>query len=290
MHSLLAFLRYVFVSCALPIGLYWETGHLLLKDIYPPGQYVFCKRLNTEGVWTEYRDSPTSRAGSECARHGIDAARTLVFVTLALSENIRVYTVRHFYSPFFMSFFSNPHLLVVSSSTFACALLYRSYAVLNHLPRVCFCLPVSMAATVFIALTPGVQAVFHVTDAGWHLWFLAIGGALFTLVVDEWVKTKVREWATENKHWKSVQTGFTDVLTELRILRQSVMDIEKRIKHSDERAEAADNAKKGIKKIRHPELYEVGPLLFIFVLLTSTSETLGTLHATVFRSSISLPL
>ncbi len=80
----------------------------------------------------------------------------------------------------------------------------------------------SMGVTLFVALTPGVQHVFHLKNLHWHSWLIVIGGALFTVFVDEWVKSGIHAREDTRKHRDSLRRSFQELLTELHVVRDHV--------------------------------------------------------------------
>lgn len=56
-------------------------------------------------------------------------------------------------------------------------------------------------------------------------------GAIFTVIVDEWVKSRVRETHIEQTRWGLISNSFSSVLTELRAVRLHVVDLERQLAH-----------------------------------------------------------
>jgi hypothetical protein len=186
------------------LGLYFHTGHLTLKDILPdgvPDNEITCRVMNSQGDWN-------TEVGIDCAKHGLLAARTMVFLTICFSENLRVFTVRSFHGPLWSRLFGRgANWWLVGASA------------------------ISTGLTLFVWLTPSVQDLFDLTYISWHAWLIPLAGALFTMIVDEWVKSRVREDAVDHKRWGLIEGSFASVLNELRAVRYHVVDLERQLAH-----------------------------------------------------------
>ncbi len=63
-----------------------------------------CDVLGTNGRWHVER-------GRECAVRAVSVARTMIFVTLAFAENLRVLSVRSFHNHLFHGLAGSPWML-----------------------------------------------------------------------------------------------------------------------------------------------------------------------------------
>jgi len=186
------------MMCAFLITLYMHTGKFLTNDISPDGA--------TDGdiqcsVWQPGSNKWIHKTGlTDCSEHGIDSARTAAFVVLVISENLRLYTVRNLLSPFYHRLFTNKWLPITGM--------------------------ISIGLGLFVALVPGVRQVFSMTSVGWHVWLLALGLSLVTVVIDEYFKFRMRDNDESRRRWRLVEGSFEELLQTVRALRAHVVSIE----------------------------------------------------------------
>jgi Ca2+-transporting ATPase len=131
---------------------------------------------------------------------GTSPAQTVVFLTFALSENLRLYTLRSFDSWLFTNIFANKYLLIGSAVSFGCTML--------------------------LVFLPDAQQVFSLTTLTWELWLLVVGCAVFTAFVDEVAKAVLTSHNELRHRWLRVESGVSELLLELRALRGRVTDLQ----------------------------------------------------------------
>lgn len=92
------------VSVIYLTGLYLHTGKVFMRHLMPGGDPVeTCELYKDNGSWETVEDKG-------CAGDGLILARTMVFLTMQLSEVFRGFTVKS-QEPFYVDFFANKALL-----------------------------------------------------------------------------------------------------------------------------------------------------------------------------------
>lgn len=187
------------------LGLYFFTGHFLIKDYHydvegaPDGDSTVFNNCREYVRLTEWR----TLTDEQCV-DGIARARTMAFLLICLTECLRGYTVRNFLRPMWVGLFTNPTMVIGSL--------------------------VSTGLMLLFILTPGAREIFGLTNSlPWFGWLIAIGGALFVTVVDEYVKAVMRRREQERKRWQIMQEHFTLMRDELRAVNHKLTEIEREV-------------------------------------------------------------
>ena len=86
------------------LGLYWFTGHVLTSDLLNGNDLVHdCRVYQADGSFETVH-------GKHCVQNGLEKARTMAFITVALSETFRGLTVKSL-DPIYCNVFDNKWLL-----------------------------------------------------------------------------------------------------------------------------------------------------------------------------------
>jgi len=180
------------------VGLYWNTGNVLLDDILPEDvdeNLVQCRQFDG--------DEWKTVTGDDCAAWGIQRARTMVFLCITISEILRGFTVRS-QAPFWHSPFRNKALT-------------RGIIL-------------SAGIVLMVVLTPGIKDIWGMKNIPTFMWGTSAAFALITVVMDEIIKSRFRTEDDNARNWGSMNDGFSQVLVELRTLRKHMQDMETKLK------------------------------------------------------------
>jgi potassium/sodium efflux P-type ATPase len=173
------------------LGLYWHIGDVLITNMFVSEKELIstCRKLRGDSSFKTINDE-------DCVETGLRQARTMVFLTLALSENMRPLTVRNFQDSLFHRLFDNKHMLrAVSAST---------------------------ALVMFVTFTPGVQDVFSLTEIEWWDWLLVLLAVIITVVVDEANKSNLRTAAKERRRWNRLFGMLESISLDIRTVQHHV--------------------------------------------------------------------
>jgi len=205
------------------IGLYLHTGHVLKSQVYPSGvstDQITCQVYSSSGQWTTV-------VGNDCASNGIAAARTMVFITICVAENLRVLSVRSFRNHIASDFFRNKFMLASVSS--------------------------SIGLMLIVTLTP-IRSVFSMTSLEAYSWFIALGGSFLTLLGDEYLKSQLRARSQSKQRMRQIQNNFDTLLMEVKGLRQHIVHLEHLVKHAEP---VARHRLHDPNKVRQPSMSKI---------------------------------
>lgn len=179
-----------FVFFSYFMGLWWETGNVLLAHMFDGDDLVeVCERLNGDGVWETIHDK-------NCVTDGLKIARTMVFLTIVLSESLRPLTARSFSNSIFDNSFENKYMLSAIIFSISCLL--------------------------FVVYTPGINDIFNLSALHWYEWLLVLAGVLLIICSDERMKTKMRDERKAETRWAMLFHRLSDSSRELRNLRAHI--------------------------------------------------------------------
>merc|ERR1712224_459926 len=132
----------------------------VIMSVYTWALDHYVSEFNAADIAEEIQDEGH---GSYTAKQ-LAKARTVAFIALVWSENVRAYTSRSFEKPFFVEFLSNKHMQKA--------------------------IGLAQAALYFAVLVPGLSDVLglHGSEIGSWGWVAALCGALTTLVLCEFFK------------------------------------------------------------------------------------------------------
>jgi Ca2+-transporting ATPase len=177
----------LFILFSFFMGLWWETGQVLLSHMYEDDELIeTCQRLNGQGTWDTVHDK-------DCVKDGLKIARTMVFLTIVLSESLRPLTARSFSASIHDDFFNNRSLIYAISFSFIC--------------------------TFIIVFTPGVNDIFHIASPHWYEWLLVVVGVVLTIFSDEQLKVRLRDDRRSDSRWHKLFGRLADSSRELRNMR-----------------------------------------------------------------------
>jgi P-type Ca2+ transporter type 2C len=183
----------VFMLFSFYMGLWWETGEVLLSHMYEDDELVeTCERLNGSGVWETINDK-------DCVKDGLKIARTMVFLTIVFSESLRPLTARSFSASIHDDVFENRYLI---------------YAILF-----------SICCMFIIVFTPGLNDIFHVASPNWYEWLLVIAGVVLTIFSDEQMKVRLRDETENDGRWNKLFDRLADSSRELRNMRARLAEL-----------------------------------------------------------------
>ncbi|TDH68706.1 hypothetical protein CCR75_004598 [Bremia lactucae] len=218
------------------LGLYWNFGEVLTKDIYNAGggstgtDYtdVTCQRW--EGIsdgWRVYgncaaqnkddsfifgeevagmnlfENSTVHCEGGDfvCVPTGLGRAQTMVFLGLAFTEVLRAYTVRHFTEPVYVRMFSNGYMQLA-----AC---------------------MSVLLTVLVSTVPVIMDdIFGFEYIPWFQWLVIGAVAVSNAFWGEVLKAILRRNDRIQARWDHLKSGFENILLEIRHVRHHVERLE----------------------------------------------------------------
>jgi magnesium-transporting ATPase (P-type) len=219
------------------LGLYWNFGTFVLDDILAEGgghsgtdySNVTCRRWNGMGagwqllgncqaqladgtfIFGEYSTSEfgvdsasqyCETGAYECVSEGLARAQTMTFVSLALTEVLRAYTIRSFSESMFTRMFSNKYMQLAAGLSISLTLL------ITHVPVV-------------------MDDVFGFAYISWFMWLVVLGAAFNTTFWGELIKMIIRHRDLERQRWNDMHEGFESVLLEIRSVRHHVERLEK---------------------------------------------------------------
>jgi P-type Ca2+ transporter type 2C len=196
--ALMSFMIFVFL-----LGLWWNTGRIFLANMTnEDGDLIStCDILTSTGKWIEVKND-------YCLLDGLKEARTMVFLTIALSECLRPLTARSFSLGIFDEMFRNKHM---------------TYAILA-----------SMSCIFFITYVPVVKDIFHLKAPSWFEWLLVLVGVLLTIFADEQLKNQLRGKREKERKWTKLFTRMQALQIELRNIRSHVSRVEEGIPPTEE--------------------------------------------------------
>lgn len=188
--ALMSFMIFVFF-----LGLWWNTGRVFLANMTnEDGDLIeTCDVLTSTGQWIVVNSD-------HCLKDGLMEARTMVFLTISLSECLRPLTARSFSLGIFDEIFRNPHM---------------TYAIL-----------MSLSCTLFITYVPVVNDIFHLKAPSWFEWLLVLVGVLLTIVADEQLKNQLRDKREKDRKWNKLFAQIQGLNMELRNIRSHVSRVE----------------------------------------------------------------
>lgn len=172
------------------MGLWWETGEVLLDHMYDGDDLIeTCRRMNGEGVWETVHDK-------NCVKDGLKIARTMVFLTIVFSESLRPLTARSFSSSIIDDLFDNTYLIGAIAFSFSCLFL--------------------------VIFTPGLNDIFYVTPPHWYEWLLVVCGVILTICSDERMKALLRKERRDDARWNQLFSQLEDSSREIRNMRARI--------------------------------------------------------------------
>ena len=188
--ALMSFMIFIFF-----LGLWWNTGRVFLTSMFNEDGDIIttCEVLTSSGQWKTVEDD-------HCLEDGLTIARTMVFLTIALSECLRPLTARSFSLGVFDEFFRNKYMTLAIAFSLSCIF--------------------------FITCTPVVQDIFHLHPPRWFEWLLIFVGVLVTIVSDEILKSSLRSTQERDRQWQKLFTRIQALQMEVRNISSHVNRVE----------------------------------------------------------------
>ncbi|POM68385.1 Potassium/sodium efflux P-type ATPase, fungal-type, partial [Phytophthora palmivora] len=218
------------------LGLYWNFGEVLVKDIYNTGGgsdgtdytdvtcrrwegvndgwrlYGNCAAQYTDGTYifgdevagmNSFSNSTIYCEGGDydCVPAGLGRTQTMVFLGLAFTEVLRAYTVRHFTEPVFARMLSNGYMQLA-----ACMSLILTILVTN--------VPVIM------------DDIFGFEYIPWFQYLVVAAVAFNSAFWGEILKAILRRNDRHQARWDHMKAGFEEILLEIRHVRHHVERLE----------------------------------------------------------------